>query len=224
MDVTVSIATGNIAYMHGTVNGVDVEWRYLGYYLWNAVADISDDNKYHVKVRAYNMAGSYSEFEAVLTYGLDLIFTRTQADVARARYLMTQSFFNDMTTEERIEWTGRMIGFYNASDMNRVETAVRWLKEMLLDYGYTIAAVGIKTDWTVTDMPNEIDHTRYLGNVEAFRRYAPWLDYMPLPDEMRWLDIEGANNIERFLFMINVWIERMRNGFWYSGEVYSGEV
>lgn len=69
-----------------------------------------------------------------------LVTNRTQADVSRAKYLLTR--WDPVTMEwtgtekEKAEWDEGPIGFYNAKDLNRVIRAVWYLKTKLWERGY----------------------------------------------------------------------------------------
>lgn len=56
----------------------------------------------------------------------NLITDRTQADVERVKALAAKGFAA-MTAAERAEWLTGMKGAYNASDLNRVGTALNYL-------------------------------------------------------------------------------------------------
>ena len=73
----------------------------------------------------------------------NLIFDRTQADVDRAKYLASlwQNGTFTGTTEELAEWASELKGAYNASDLNRVLSAVEYLTDMLYDMGYNVPTV-----------------------------------------------------------------------------------
>lgn len=55
-----------------------------------------------------------------------LVTDRTQADVERVRELAAKGF-SAMTSDEQAEWLAGMKGAYNASDLNRVGTALNYL-------------------------------------------------------------------------------------------------
>lgn len=74
---------------------------------------------------------------------LNMIFDRTQDDVDRVSYLAnlwTENGFTG-TTEELAEWASDLKGAYNASDLNRVLSAVGYLTDMLYDMGYNVPTV-----------------------------------------------------------------------------------
>ena len=60
-----------------------------------------------------------------------LITDRTQADEERVEELAAKGY-DAMTAEEKSEWDGEMKGAYDASDLNRVESAVAYLAELLV--------------------------------------------------------------------------------------------
>lgn len=73
----------------------------------------------------------------------NLIFDRTQGDVDRVAYLsgLWQNGTFTGTTEELAEWASDLKGAYNASDLNRVLSAVEYLTDMLYDMGYNVPTV-----------------------------------------------------------------------------------
>lgn len=186
----------------GTVNGVDKTWARVDND-WQTVADRSEDDVYVLALTATNSLGVSAAFNLTLYYGiLSLITDRTQADV-----------------------TGRTTkGYYNASDLNRVETAVDYVAGRFRELGYNVNP-EVKTDWIEDDLPAVFDLTRYLGNVAALRRVIAVLPTTPtLPGSMRWLDYVGANAIEQVLVDLDLLITKITETWVYSGEVYAGEI
>lgn len=162
-----------------------------------------------------------------------------------------------MTAQEQAEWLSGSIGSYNATDLNRVESAVQFLSESLANLPQTIRTyaeslgvawdafydvpydpngytVTTKTDWAIPDIPNETSMTRYLNNVVLLRS-ALTFDTDTLPAEMSGLSTAEANAIEQVLLDLNTAIQELldlketyiRNAslaWFYSGEIYAGEV
>ena len=149
-----------------------------------------------------------------------LITDRTQSDEERVEELAAKGY-DAMTDAEKAEWDGEMKGAYDASDLNRVESAVAYLAELLVllpmelkeyaaskgvafdaffDVPYDAAAYALttKTDWAESDSPTPEQMARYIENVKALRSA---LDYATsdLPGSMDNLTIDGANAIENAL-------------------------
>ena len=161
----------------------------------------------------------------------ELITNRSQDHVTLLNRLRRKPW-SSMTASEQAAWTNgeAALGAYNYTDLNRVETAVSELAEML---GLNLVT---KTNWTMWDIPTRSEMERYLGNVAAIRNACP--EGMPVPDlpnSMSHLTYEGANIIEATLWLAYV---AVNNGFVNpdvpggsedadyirSGEIYSGEV
>ena len=145
---------------------------------------------------------------------MNLITNRTQADVDRLTELASKGFAN-MTATEKAEWLAGMKGAYNYTDLNRVETAVRYLAELL---GVTVT---VKTDWEVTDIPSQTDMARYLSNIRSLRKVNSALSTTPsVPDSMANLTYKTANDIEQILLDIEARI----NSWFRCNEIFCGEV
>lgn len=152
-----------------------------------------------------------------------LITDRTRADVDRARRLAAIGI-DAMSADEAAEWYSGPLGAYDATDMDRVGEAVRYLADLLTGYGYAVDAVA-KQDWTASDAPSESELARYLADVSAVRSALTMQDNTPLlPDSMVGMTWIGANNIERVLAAVEDSIRRMEQSWFYFGEVYCGEV
>lgn len=88
--------------------------------------------------------------------------------------------------------------YYNYTDLNRVEGAVREVADMLTAEGYYVT-VTVKTNWSRTTRPTENQMNRYIGNILLIERQFVPAEGVTLPKSMRGLNYIGANNIEKFL-------------------------
>ena len=211
-------------YVSGTVNDVSVVWTNTGGSVWEAVADRSDDDAYHVVLTIVNAAGTSSTAEFTLYYGLlNLITDRTQADVSYVARLAAKGWAG-MTEDERSQWLTGLKGAYNATDLNRVGNAVTYVAGRLEEAGYA-PDIDPKIDWTVSDIPTESQMETYLDNVRALRNAFTVPDSVPpVPADMEGLTYQEANDIERIILAIDALITNIINAYFYSNEVYSGEV
>lgn len=64
-----------------------------------------------------------------------LITDRTQSDITRWRTLHDKGWAN-MTADEKAEWTAGMKGAYNATDLNRVNDALIYLRDLFGGFGF----------------------------------------------------------------------------------------
>ena len=211
-------------YVSGTVNDVSVVWTNTGGSVWEAVADRSDDDAYHVVLTIVNAAGTSSTAEFTLYYGLlNLITDRTQSDVSYVARLAAKGWAG-MTEDERSQWLIGLKGAYNATDLNRVGNAVTYVAGRLEEAGYA-PDVSPKIDWTIPDIPTKSQMETYLANVQALRNAFTVPDSVPqVPADMEGLTYQEANDIERIILAIDALITNIINAYFYSNEVYSGEV
>lgn len=132
----------------------------------------------------------------------DLVFDRTQADVA--------------AKNEK--------GTYNAADLNRVGEAVRYISGRLLSIGYSVS-VNPKTDWAVNDIPRQSQIAAYFADLHALKNIRTLPVIKPdIPSGGRKLSFAGANNIEQYLYNLGAAEESIRANYVYAGDVYGGEV
>lgn len=155
---------------------------------------------------------------------LNLITDRTLADYLRWKTLRDKGWAN-MTEEERTEWAGDMKGAYNASDLNRVGSALNYLRDRLTAAGYLSGEeFTAKTDWSVKDVPTGADLTYYLKCVSVIRGVlSVWATTPATPPDVGGLDYQDANDIERILFDVDSLVTNMISALYYSGDLYSGE-
>lgn len=180
-----------------------------------------------------------------------LITDRMHGDEERVEELAAKGC-EAMTDAEKSEWYGEMKGAYDASDLNRVESAVAYLAELLVllpselkeyaaskgvafdaffdvPYDSSTYVLTTKTDWAEPDSPTPEQMARYIENVKALRSA---LDYATsdLPGSMDNLNIDGANAIEKALKGLDVAISafdaktKVNLDNTASVWIYSGEI
>jgi hypothetical protein len=211
-------------YVSGTVNDVSVVWTNTEGEVWEAVADRAEDDIYVVILNIVSGSGQSSTTSFTLYYGLlNLITDRTQADVDYVVRLSTKSW-NNMSEEEKTDWESGLKGAYNASDLNRVGNAVVYVAGRLTKAGYLVP-VSPKIDWTASDIPKESDMRTYLSDVDILRNALTVLPGTPeVPEDMERLTYKEANDIERILLAVDGLITKMINSYFYSNEIFCGEV
>ena len=191
-----------IIYVTGTVNGTAYTWTLIEG-AWTATVDRAADDTYHVALTAVNAAGTSSNFELTLYYGLlTLITDRTAMDVAQK------------TTK----------GFYNATDLNRVGAAVEYVAGRFQALGYD-CQVSVKKDWSESDTPTSSQMETYRQNIVTLRRQIAVMQSTPeTPETIRQLDYIRANNVEQILMDLDFLISNITKSWYFSGELYAGEV
>lgn len=211
-------------YVSGTVNDVSVVWTNTEGEVWEAVADRAEDDIYVVILNIVSGSGQSSTTSFTLYYGLlNLITDRTQADVNYVVRLSTKSW-NNMSEKEKADWESGLKGAYNASDLNRVGNAVVYVPGRLTKAGYLVP-VSPKIDWTASDIPKESDMRTYLSDVDTLRNALTVLPGTPeVPEDMERLTYKEANDIERILLAVDGLITKMINSYFYSNEIFCGEV
>lgn len=161
-----------------------------------------------------------------------LVTDRTQQHVSRILNLMQQIAGGTATQAEIDEFLANRgdgdadtwKGAYNYTDLNRVGAAVTRITERLASAGIYIATVG-KSDWTEEDYNNVEALDYYLKDISLVRgAIAVTSDTPPVPDDLQGLYWWEANNIEKILEDVDYLITNMMQAWYYSGDLYSGEV
>ena len=113
---------------------------------------------------------------------------------------------------------------YDYRDYNRVGAAVAYVAGLLNStYGFAVS-VTAKHDWTAADIPTQSDVDRYLADVKTCRDAFAQLASTPeAPEAMRY-NVDVANAIEQILKNCDDALDRMAKSWFYSGEIYGGEV
>ena len=190
-----------IIYVTGTVNGTAYTWTLIEG-AWTATVDRAADDTYHVALTAVNAAGTSTNFELTLYYGLlTLVTDRTVMDVAQK--------------------TAR--GFYNATDLNRVGAAVEYVAGRFQALGYD-CPVSVKKDWSESDTPTMGQMETYRLNIAHLRAVISVMASTPeTPETMRFLDYIKANDIERILLDLDKLLDKLTKSWYFSGDLYAGE-
>lgn len=124
----------------------------------------------------------------------------------------------DRTQNDLEESTSK--GYYNYTDLNRVEVWCEYLANLLTSYSYPVSIV-IKKDWTISDLPNDNDIERIRGNVNAIK--TAFHAYTNIPENLEYMSIEKANAIEKILSEIDFLTKNMISCFRYSNTFNAGE-
>lgn len=212
----------------GTVNGVSYAFTLTGstdnMNIWTAQVPRSVDGIYRVTVTATCGPRCIpSTYSTILYDGLHLITDRTQFDVDKVHNLARKGWAN-MTEAERAEWSAGLKGAYNATDLNRVQSATQYLQRRLADLGYSVGLSSGKT-WMLNDTPTLADLNNYLADIRAIRGVLTLLDTTPLaPSTMAGLNYQRANDIEQILLDVDRILTYMAATLVYSGEVYGGDL
>ena len=138
------------------------------------------------------------------------IYDRTLSDVEYAKQ-------NPETVDD-------LKGSYNASDLNRVNNDMLYIQEVFHKMGYTISFKSATRVWTMTDVPTSADFDEYLSDVKTCRdKISVYFDTPGVPDYVAF-NFTKANDIEKILRDVEELIRKIRAIYFYSGDIYSGEV
>ena len=212
-------------YVSGTVNGVPTTWTNTSGQTWETVAERSEMDVYVVELTIINTLGTATETQFTLYYGLHLITDRTRADVAYVQSLAKKISSGTATEDNLAEWNSASLkGSYNARDLNRVGAAMQYVADRLNSFGYD-AVISPKVDWMETEWPTVSDMARYLSDLAQLRsQFAVMRSTPQVPADMERLTYTEANNIEKILEDVDLLLTRAAQAWYYSGDLFSGEV
>ena len=145
-----------------------------------------------------------------------LITDRTQADVERVKALAAKGFAA-MAADERAEWLAGMKGAYNASDLNRVGTALNYLAGRLASICGKSITWAAKEDWAVTDVATASQAETYRQQIQAIRDALAYPAGTPDAPQLARLTYTGANDIERILVLCEELIVNVAKSFRHTG-------
>ena len=135
---------------------------------------------------------------------------------------MLENMIYDRTAEDVAQGTDK--GYYRYTDLNRVQAAVLAVRARYLDMGYNAVPLPSFRTWAENDIPRWPQMDAYIRAVRSLDGLIPVPDAPALPQSPDRLDYTGANAIERFLFLMDDSADRIAGAWFYSDEVFSGEV
>ena len=211
-------------YVSGSVNGVEYTWTNVEENRWEAVVERTASEIYVVVLTLINDLGSTTRANFTLYYGLlSLITDRTERDVERWRVLHNKGYAA-LTEDERAEWNAGLKGAYNCTDMNRVESAVVFITNRLLEVGIYVEPI-VHPEWHIEDHPTKDDMRRYYDNIALLRSVLPLYTTTPAaPTTDKRLDYLTANAIEKILSDLDRQITAINQSWYYAGDVFTGEI
>lgn len=120
----------------------------------------------------------------------DLIFDRTVDDI------------KNLTDKAYIDY----------EDLNRVESAIKWVSYVLNKYGYRNTTHN-KPNWEMNEWRTEADMRRLRDNINAIRNAFFTNESTPLtPERITYTSIYQANAIEKIIYDIGTMAESISPG------------
>lgn len=194
-----------------------------------------------------NTTASVSEYllyrnDILLYRGTDTSYTDNDVDINVGYYYRIAYIINNREHPQSSSVFGAIFklvtdrtsvgDYYNAVDLNRVETKCKELAPILGAAGYKCYG-NYKTDWK--DL-NQLDSCkfdekewvtvsqmdRFISNLWLIEKEFCYPPYVDLPETMNYLTYIGANNIEKFLVMVYNCYINMKNDYRYCGMVTCG--
>lgn len=141
----------------------------------------------------------------------NLIFDRTELDVAELQAVTAKLVAGTATAAERAAFLTGMKGAYNYTDLNRVGAAVEYLTALLASLGYNVPTLPV-TGWQEGDIPFSAQMAQYLSNITELRNRLPYVA-PDAPADMTGLTYQEANDIEEILYTLEDVLEAMQAAF-----------
>ena len=135
---------------------------------------------------------------------------------------MLENLIYDRTAEDVAQGTNK--GYYRHTDLNRVQTAVLAVRGRYRDMGYNAVPYPSFRTWAENDIPRRPQMDAYLRGVRSLDGLIPVPGKPALPQSPDRLDWIGANAIDKLLFLMDDSADRIAGAWFYSDEVFSGEV
>ena len=123
--------------------------------------------------------------------------------------------------------TGRVPGAtYDWTDMNRVAEAMEYVAERLQSCGWNITVNPRR--FTREDFPTEAVFEHYIKQIRKLHNTLTlFLTTPAVPSVSRgrpYMTVQEANDIEKILLDIEDMVRRTEAAYYYSGDVFAGEV
>ena len=101
-------------------------------------------------------------------------------------------------------------GNYDYNDLNRIENWCEYLANILNEYSYKVN-VNVKTNWIINDIPTLIEMERIRNNIKNLKEV--YYSFTNVPENLKLMDIHKANDIEKILNEIDIFILKMIDEF-----------
>lgn len=221
-----------VSAVSGMVNGITASWA-LDDGLWTAAVPVANDGKYNISLTITASDESETNMVFVLYYGLlNLITDRSQADLDGLMSLLAAPSANWTAEQAETFAAAASKGAYNYTDLNRVTQAMQYVDGLLSELGYVSVFEQVNKGstinpyiWDENDTPTAVSMTAYLSNLTKLRAVLALPEDTPqVPDDMVELTLGEANEIEQILVNIGRVYDNVRAAWYYSGEIYAGEV
>lgn len=170
---------------------------------------------YVYTVIGVNSLGVGPAVEISATPEFILVTDRAAEDVARVNELAAKGYAG-MTAAELAEWLAGMKGAYNAADLNRVGTALNYLRDRLVPLCGKDIRWSAKTDWAVTDVITAEQADTYHGQIKDVRDALVYPADAPGVPEIELLTYSGANDIERILEVCDALVDNIVKAYRYT--------
>jgi len=114
-------------------------------------------------------------------------------------------------------------GARNYTDLIRITGNIAHLISALAEMGHSLPAQKSKQVWAVGEVPPEAEIDKIRQDMASLREAAVIHPSTPAAPGLPYTHYEKMNDIERILYDIHMMEQRRKEGFVYSGEMYSGE-
>ena len=151
----------------------------------------------------------------------DFITDRTAKDVLEAQTILSKvQSGQELTDAENEKLLNGLRGCYNISDINRVVSAIKHISNLLEIDIAELQSVENQ------DFFSNSDWQKYLNIIRILRQYVTLPSNTPQAPISLFVSNahERANDIEKILVQLEQYIPLMINAYYYSGEIYAGEV
>ena len=129
-----------------------------------------------------------------------------------------------MWIEPKIDWTAN--DYYNAEDLNRVESNTKYIADYLTGLSYKIPELEVKTDRDITSIDSVSSINRIEENIEAIE--DNFITPPGYQNSKNWAlgmsyDYRDANRLENNLKLLYEWALIAKENLVYCGTFACGE-
>lgn len=205
--LTLTLESG-LTSVTGTVNSVSVTFTQVNTTDWNVVVTKSEDDVYVMDLTLTSSGGS-TAYHTIIYYGVHLIFDRTANDVSFAK------LHPEYLTDNK--------GALNYTDLNRIESACVFLQDEFATIACITNITNPKINWIEHDNIYKSHLDKIKDNVNILKSQIDNLEGWETITVSNPINYLEMNIIEKDLSLISNFINLVKSGFIYSGEIQSGE-